>query len=615
MHHPAPAPPSAPALGRRVAAGLLLTAVGLAFADTSVVALALPDIGGEYDASIPAVSGVLAVYALAVAAVGLAALGPLRRVDPAVMTATGAALFAAASVLAGRSPTLEVLYVARAIQGAGGAALAIGALAVLGRLGGGLAGATRRWAAAGSIGAVVGPALGGFVTQFADWRAVFLIQAPVALGALVAAVITTNAALPSVTQPTRPDRRRGPGALTADLALAAVYASLVGALFLGVILVVTVWGIDPALGAVLVSALPVGTLAASRLPFGPRSAPATMAGGVLLAGGLTTLAWVPGVAPVWALLGFGLCGLGFGLLSSQLGPIAVAAHDGGRAASLSSTARHLGLVAGLVVIAPVLAGNVEAAAARAPIPATSTLLDAPLDSGTKIGLALDIRDGLAAAVDHEIPDLDPVFAPYVDRDPAVAEVRDDLEEAVRTVLTRSFRTAFVVSALLALAAGLTGAVATTRGATDSPRRSLLTTGAVAAAVGISVALPSAAYAAGGDEAGAVEPADPCTAAPDPFPGSGFDAAAQRLVFSGLNGAACELGTSREELVLSLEPRSGVDDVTWDRPTIERALRSGVDRALEDADSRDSLPGWLAWSLQSTVRHAPISWFLDRLGVG
>src|SRR5687768_16470478 len=51
----------------RLVAGLLIGAIGLAFADASVVALALPDLYGEFDTSIVGVSWVLTTYALAVA--------------------------------------------------------------------------------------------------------------------------------------------------------------------------------------------------------------------------------------------------------------------------------------------------------------------------------------------------------------------------------------------------------------------------------------------------------------------------------------------------------------------------------------------------------------------
>ncbi len=115
---------------------------------------------------------------------------------------------------------------------------------------------------------------------------------------------------------------------------------------------------------------------------------------------------------------------------------------------------------------------------------------------------------------------------------------------------------------------------------------------------------------GAADYGSRRPATPCTAAADPFPGAGLDATLQRIVLSGLNGAACELGTTREALLLSLAPKSGADDVHWDRPTAERALRSGFERAIDDADRRGSLPGWAASVLRVIVRRAPVDLLLE-----
>ena len=135
------------------------------------------------------------------------------------------------------------------------------------------------------------------------------------------------------------------------------------------------------------------------------------------------------------------------------------------------------------------------------------------------------------------------------------------------------------------------------------------------AILIGLALPSASYASGGNNVGRSTLEDPCTAGADPFPSEGLDAMLQRMVLSGLNGAACELGVGREELVLSLEPSSGVDTVDWNGDTVEEALRSGVRRAIDDADERDTLPGFAATALHWAADRAPVSWFLDRLGVG
>ena len=108
--------------------------------------------------------------------------------------------------------------------------------------------------------------------------------------------------------------------------------------------------------------------------------------------------------------------------------------------------------------------------------------------------------------------------------------------------------------------------------------------------------------------------DPCTAAPDQFPGDGLDASVQRIALSALNGAACELDTTRERLVLSLDPASSFDDVEWDQDTMEQALRDGAHRAIDDANDRDAIPGFVAAALGFVVDRAPIDWLVEQLPI-
>jgi len=115
---------------------------------------------------------------------------------------------------------------------------------------------------------------------------------------------------------------------------------------------------------------------------------------------------------------------------------------------------------------------------------------------------------------------------------------------------------------------------------------------------------------GGTDYAARQVTSPCTATSDPFPGDGLDATLQRIVLSGLNGAACELGTTREALVLSLAPNSGFTDVDWDELTAERALRQGFERSIDDAEDRGSLPGWGASILRAVVARTPIDWLFN-----
>jgi hypothetical protein len=89
---------------------------------------------------------------------------------------------------------------------------------------------------------------------------------------------------------------------------------------------------------------------------------------------------------------------------------------------------------------------------------------------------------------------------------------------------------------------------------------------------------------------------------------GIDATLQRIVLDGLDGAACRLRTTREELVLSIG--GGGVGVTrrWDEHTIEVALRAGLLRSVDAAEQRGDLPGFVADALRGVVERAP----LDRL---
>ena len=78
----------------RLAAVLLVTAVALAFADASVVALALPDLYAEFDTTIVGVSWVLTTYALVVAIVAVPVTILHRRLPPRGLVLAGTAIFA-----------------------------------------------------------------------------------------------------------------------------------------------------------------------------------------------------------------------------------------------------------------------------------------------------------------------------------------------------------------------------------------------------------------------------------------------------------------------------------------------------------------------------------------
>jgi hypothetical protein len=103
-------------------------------------------------------------------------------------------------------------------------------------------------------------------------------------------------------------------------------------------------------------------------------------------------------------------------------------------------------------------------------------------------------------------------------------------------------------------------------------------------------------------------ADPCRDRPA-FKGGGLDGEVQRFALSGLNGAACRLHTTREELVLSFVPAAETKTVRWDRPTIDAALRAGFHQAFEDTKDR-GLAGYVIGNILEVVIGAPLDFFLD-----
>ena len=198
------------------------------------------------------------------------------------------------------------------------------------------------------------------------------------------------------------------------------------------------------------------------------------------------------------------------------------------------------------------------------------ILDGNAPLRQKVPIALDLRTAIQSAPSGVVPDLaEPFDRRGAAQDANLRHLRDDLVGEIRGALTRGFRNAFLLSAIFALAAlipillarRLVGSAATTARARPVVRGLAL----------VAVTLLAAELALGGLRYGTARLADPCTARPA-FEGGGIDGAVQRFALSGLAGAACSLGTSREELVLSFSPSTRDGAVRWDRATIDRALR-------------------------------------------
>ncbi|HET6690238.1 MAG TPA: hypothetical protein VFG74_05180, partial [Miltoncostaeaceae bacterium] len=81
---------------------------------------------------------------------------------------------------------------------------------------------------------------------------------------------------------------------------------------------------------------------------------------------------------------------------------------------------------------------------------------------------------------------------------------------------------------------------------------------------------------------------------------------QGVVLDGLAGAACDLGVTREGLVLSFAPDDvGAEEIPWTPAQIEESIRAGTVRAIDDAEDRGSLNSVVADVLRGIVRRVPI----------
>ena len=174
----------------RTTLALVLVAVFMLLLDISVVTVALPEIRADLSASFAATQWVLDAYALALATLLLpaASVADLRGRKAAYLT--GLALFTVASLACALAPSILALGVARAAQGAGGAIVLATALPLIGAAYPGpreRSGAIAAFGATVAIAIAVGPLAGGALTEAFGWQAIFLINLPVGMAALVIA--------------------------------------------------------------------------------------------------------------------------------------------------------------------------------------------------------------------------------------------------------------------------------------------------------------------------------------------------------------------------------------------------------------------------------------------
>lgn len=194
--------------------------------DATVVNIALPVIGAKLDADVAGMQWVLSGYTLSLASLILlgGALGD--RLGRRKVFVYGTIGFALASVLCGVAPNVEMLIVARMLQGVAGALLTPGSLALISSS---IAeedqgAAIGLWSGLGGVAGAVGPIVGGWLVEVAGWRSVFLINLPLAL--IVVAVSLGH--VPESRDPHAAKRLDVLGTVVVAMALAALTYGLIG---------------------------------------------------------------------------------------------------------------------------------------------------------------------------------------------------------------------------------------------------------------------------------------------------------------------------------------------------------------------------------------------------
>jgi EmrB/QacA subfamily drug resistance transporter len=174
--------------------GAMCFALFMIMLDNTVVNVALPSIQRDLGASLSALEWTVNGYTLSFAVL-LATGGRLGDIFGRRLTfMIGVVVFAASSATAGLAPDTTSLVASRVLQGVGAALMMPATLSIVtdafppherGK-------AMGTWAGVSALALAVGPVLGGFLTEHVSWRAIFYLNIPVAIGAVVAALFAVR---------------------------------------------------------------------------------------------------------------------------------------------------------------------------------------------------------------------------------------------------------------------------------------------------------------------------------------------------------------------------------------------------------------------------------------
>ncbi|MFF3836501.1 MFS transporter [Streptomyces sp. NPDC001930] len=388
--------------------------------DNTALNVALPSLRHDLDASVSGLQWVIDAYTLVLASLLMLAGSTADRIGRRKVFVTGLVVFALGSLLCSLAPNLEALIAFRAVQAVGGSMLNPVAMSIITNTFTEPAARARAigvWGAVVGISLALGPLVGGVLVESVGWRAIFWVNLPVALvallltlryvpesraprprrpdpvgqllvatllGSLTYAIIETDplfAGLAAVAlagvlvyEPRRREPlidlrffRSAPFSGATVVAVCA-FSGFAGFLFLNTLYLQEVRGLSPLdaglyvlpmAGMTFVFAPLSGRLTGAR---GPRL-PLLLAGTAMAAGALLFAAFEAETHDPLLFTGYVAFGIGFGLVNAPITNTAVSGMpraQAGVAAAVASTSRQVGQTLGVAVVGTVLATGVGA---------------------------------------------------------------------------------------------------------------------------------------------------------------------------------------------------------------------------------------------------------------
>ncbi|MFF5855275.1 MFS transporter [Streptomyces sp. NPDC012751] len=393
--------------------------------DNTALNVALPSMQRDLHATTSGLQWTIDAYTLVLASLLMLAGSTADRIGRKRVFLTGLVIFTAGSVLCSLAPSLELLIVFRMVQAVGGSMLNPVAMSIITNT---FTDARERARAIGVWGAVVGismaagPLVGGLLVQSVSWRAIFWVNLPVGLAALLLTFrFVPESRAPRARRPDpvgqllvialfgsltyaiieAPESGASPVVPFAVLAVAALlallwyeprraeplidlrffrsapfsgatviaisaFAALGGFLFLSTLYLQNVRGLDALHAGLWMLPMAVPTFLCAPLSGrlvgsrGPRL-PLLVAGAAMTASGALFAVFEAETANATLVIGYVLFGIGFGFVNAPITNTAVSGMpraQAGVAAAVASTSRQLGQTLGVAVVGAVLASGI-----------------------------------------------------------------------------------------------------------------------------------------------------------------------------------------------------------------------------------------------------------------